>query len=219
MLAALLIDLDDTLMDDRGAMAAAVLRFRTKHALLPHLQDGVVAARWDAAGRSLWRRLALGEVTFVEQRRLRLRDVFSLTLSDDEADALFADYLTFYEQSWALLPDTDQFLAATAHLSRAIVTNGSRLQAGKKLDTLGLMAHFAAVVTPDDCGARKPDPAMFLHALQLLGVEPAQAMMVGDNMETDIAPALALGMHAFHFNPLAMGCSIRDAAMTACARR
>jgi HAD superfamily hydrolase (TIGR01549 family) len=212
---ALLIDLDDTLIDDRGAMAAAVLRFRSKHALLPDQQDSVVTARWDDVGRALWRRMVLGEVTFTEQRRARLREVFSMTLSDQEADALFADYLTFYEQSWVLLPGADEFLAATAHLPRAIVTNGYRPQAHKKLDRLGLAAHFTAVITPDDCGARKPDPKIFLHALQLLGVQPAQAMMIGDNMEADILPALALGMGVFHVNALEVGRSIRDATRVA----
>jgi putative hydrolase of the HAD superfamily len=212
MTTALLIDLDDTLIDDRGAMAAAVLRFRSKHALLPHEEDGVVAARWDEAGRSLWRRLDLGEVSFLEQRRLRLRDAFSLSLSDGEADALFADYLTFYEQSWVLLPGAREFLMATSHLSRAIVTNGHRPQAQKKLDRLGLADHFAALVTPDDCGARKPNPQIFVHALQLLGVQARDAMMVGDNLETDITPALALGMKAFQVNPLVAGGSIRHAA-------
>jgi putative hydrolase of the HAD superfamily len=212
MTTALLIDLDDTLIDDRGAMAAAVLHFRSKHALLPDEEDHVVTARWDEAARSLWRRLALGEVSFLEQRRLRLRGAFSLSLSDGEADALFADYLTFYEQSWVILPGAQEFLAATSHLPRAIVTNGHRLQAQKKLDKLGLADHFAALVTPEDCGARKPNPQIFLHALQRLGVKARDAMMVGDNLEADITPALALGMKAFQVNPRVAGCSIRHAA-------
>ena len=212
MHAALLIDLDDTLIDDRGAMASAVLQFRRMHLLLPNEDDGKVAARWDEVGRSLWRRLALGEVSFLEQRRLRLRDVFLLELSDDEADSLFADYLSFYEQNWALLPGAAEFLAATSHLPRAIVTNGHRPQAQKKITNLGLATHFQAVVTPEDCGARKPNPAIFLHALELLGVKPSEALMVGDNHDADIAPALALGMQAFHVDPRQVGKSIRYAA-------
>ena len=215
MYAAILVDLDDTLLDDRAAMSAAVLKFRRKQALLPDEEDATIAARWDAVGRSLWRRLARGEVGFAEQRRLRLREVFSLALSDDEADSLFADYLLFYEQGWALMPGAQEFLDATSHLPRAIVTNGHQSQALKKIATLGLMGHFQAVVTPEDCGARKPDPRMFLHALKLLGVDSGDALMVGDSHDADIAPAAALGMHVFHVNPNEAGRSIRYAARRA----
>lgn len=215
MPAALLIDLDDTLIDDRGAMAAAVLRFRRSHSLAIDEDDAIVAERWDTVGRSLWRRLALGELGFTEQRRMRLRETFSIALTDQEADSLFSEYLKDYEQCWALLPGAEEFLAATAHLPRVIVTNGHRPQASEKITRLGLARHFRAVVTPDDCGARKPDPKIFKYALELLGVKAADALMVGDNHESDIAPALALGMQAFHVSSTVVGRSIRDAASAA----
>lgn len=43
----------------------------------------------------------------------------------------------------------------------------------------------------------KPHESIFLAALSLLGVESAEAAMVGDSVEEDIEGALALGMHAF----------------------
>ena len=196
-------------------MASAVLQFRSMHSLLPNERDEVVSARWDEIGRKLWRRMELGEVSFVEQRRIRLRDAFLLELSDDEADSLFAEYLSFYEENWALLPGAVEFLAATLHLPRAIVTNGNKPQVQRKISKLGLASHFQAVVTPEDCGARKPNPKIFLHALELLGVKPSEALMVGDNHDADIAPALALGMRMFRVNPSEPGQSIRYAASAA----
>lgn len=212
---ALLVDLDDTLLDDRGAMASAVLTFRRKHGLALCEDDEVVTTRWDESGRRLWRRLAFGEVGFQEQRRLRLREVFSLHLADDQADALFADYLNYYERSWRLLPGAEEFLEATCRLPRVILTNGHRPQAQRKLEQLGLSSQFEALVTPDDCGARKPDPKIFLHTLDLLGVKASQAVMIGDDMDADIKPALALGMKVFHVSPFETGRSIRDAASAA----
>ncbi len=112
---------------------------------------------------------------------MRLRETFSIALTDEEADSLFSEYLKDYEQCWSLLPGVEDFLAATAHLPRVIVTNGHRPQANKKISGLGLAQHFKAVVTPDDCGARKPNPKIFQYALQLLGVKAEDALMVGDN--------------------------------------
>ncbi len=77
------------------------------------------------------------------------------------------------------------------------------------------MGKVQGLVTPDDCGARKPDPMIFLHALALLGVDPSQALMVGDNIDFDIKPALALGMKAFHVSALVAGQTIRDASRAA----
>jgi len=53
-----------------------------------------------------------------------------------------------------------------------------------------------AIVLSCRTGARKPDPANFLAALDELNVEPEQAVMVGDTYEHDILPALQLGMRA-----------------------
>lgn len=215
---ALLLDLDDTLLDDRGAMADAVLVFRAKHGLSKSESDDLIAARWDSIGREVWRKMALGELSFVEQRRVRLRETFLLTLSDVDADELFESYLECYQQSWRLLPGVDVFLERTAHLPRAIVTNGHGPQARKKLSLLGLGEVFDAVVTPDDCGgARKPDLKIFRHALDLLDVAPDEVMMIGDNEEADIAPALALGMRCFHVRHQQSGFSIADAANAICS--
>lgn len=46
-------------------------------------------------------------------------------------------------------------------------------------------------------GRTKPHPEIFLHALALLDVEPAEAAMIGDSYEDDIEGARALGMTAF----------------------
>jgi len=47
-----------------------------------------------------------------------------------------------------------------------------------------------------EAGVAKPAPVLFEAALAAAGVEPAAAIMVGDNAEKDVVPARALGMHA-----------------------
>ena len=65
------------------------------------------------------------------------------------------------------------------------------------MERTGLLADIPALVTPEDAGAWKPDPAMFLHALDALGVAPSEAMMIGDDYEKDIVPAEKLGLQVF----------------------
>lgn len=53
-----------------------------------------------------------------------------------------------------------------------------------------------AVLTSGSHGKTKPHEAIFLHMLELLGVAPAEAVMVGDTVEDDVEGALAVGMRA-----------------------
>jgi putative hydrolase of the HAD superfamily len=62
------------------------------------------------------------------------------------------------------------------------------------------VAHHAlrvdAVLTSISHGKTKPHETIFRRMLELLGVEPAEAAMVGDTLEDDVEGARAVGMHA-----------------------
>jgi len=68
-----------------------------------------------------------------------------------------------------------------ASLKLACVTNKAAAFTAPLLEKAGLARHFDAVSTADQAGARKPDPAPFLHACRLLGVAPAEAVAIGDS--------------------------------------
>jgi len=53
-----------------------------------------------------------------------------------------------------------------------------------------------AVLTSRAHGKTKPHRAIFARMLELLSVEPAEALMVGDTVEDDVEGALAVGMQA-----------------------
>jgi putative hydrolase of the HAD superfamily len=53
---------------------------------------------------------------------------------------------------------------------------------------------FDAYVTSLDVGFRKPHLAMFKRALELLGADATESVMIGDSPSKDVAPAKALGM-------------------------
>ena len=62
------------------------------------------------------------------------------------------------------------------------------------LNALGWLDRFAVVVLSEEAGISKPDPALFRAAMARAGVAPEHALMVGDRLDNDIAPASALGM-------------------------
>ena len=60
------------------------------------------------------------------------------------------------------------------------------------LDDLGVRGYFDIVVSGDTLPLKKPDPMPLLHAAAHFGVEPADALMVGDSV-SDVKAARAAG--------------------------
>jgi putative hydrolase of the HAD superfamily len=81
-----------------------------------------------------------------------------------------------------------------------LVTNGASCLQREKLAASGLADRFDAVVVSGDLVTAKPDPVVFAHALQAVGCEPHEAVMVGDNLANDVGGALAAGLGAVWLN-------------------
>jgi FMN phosphatase YigB (HAD superfamily) len=68
------------------------------------------------------------------------------------------------------------------------------------LDDAGVGALFEAIVVSDEVGWRKPKPAIFEEALRRLGLEPGEALFVGDRADIDIVGAHGVRMDAAWIN-------------------
>jgi putative hydrolase of the HAD superfamily len=192
----LLLDLDDTLVDDRSAVRTAFASFLAFHG--PALQDVEDPLRlWRETSQRHWARFERGEATFQEQRRARMRDFLGQPFTDAEADAAFEPYRQAYQSAWKLFPDVPAFLARTTALTKVVITNGEREQQRLKVRAVGLAPHIAEVITPQDCGAWKPDPRIFMEALLRFNATPSASFMIGDDETRDIEPAARLGLRTF----------------------
>jgi phosphoglycolate phosphatase len=76
-------------------------------------------------------------------------------------------------------------------LRLACVTNKAAAFTAPLLEKTGLAPFFDAVVTADQVGARKPDPAAFLHACRLLGVAAGESAVIGDSANDALAARAA----------------------------
>lgn len=88
--------------------------------------------------------------------------------------------------------------ALRAQVPVALVTDGEVDGQWRKVAALGLDRAFDVLVFSDRRGRahRKPDPLPFRDALARLGVDPADAVMVGDRPDKDVAGAVGVGMRA-----------------------
>jgi putative hydrolase of the HAD superfamily len=64
----------------------------------------------------------------------------------------------------------------------------------RDLERLGVAERLDVAVFSSEVGWRKPHPAIFERALDVLGVAAGDALFVGDKLATDVAGAAALGM-------------------------
>ena len=82
----------------------------------------------------------------------------------------------------------------------AVVSN-SEGTIEQMLTEIGLRDLFATVIDSSVVGLTKPDPRIFALALERLGVEANEALMVGDSPSADIDGARAAGIRAALIDP------------------
>src|SRR6476620_10309428 len=104
---AVLLDLDDALVDTRAAFFAAVAAVATTW--LSHVspdRHGDVARRWIADVGGHFRAYTRGEISIAEQRRRRADDLQltfgGATLDDEQFAAWFATYDAAFRTAWRL---------------------------------------------------------------------------------------------------------------------
>jgi len=73
----------------------------------------------------------------------------------------------------------------------------------EEMRDLGLTDLFEATVISCDVGYMKPHPRIFHYALERMGVEAEEAVMVGDSLRADVEGAKTLGMGAVWRRPVA----------------
>ncbi len=66
------------------------------------------------------------------------------------------------------------------------------------LERLGMGQYLSVQTYSDEIGLRKPRPEIFQHTLAELGVQPSEALHIGDTLAADVAGANGVGMRAVH---------------------
>jgi putative hydrolase of the HAD superfamily len=197
VLKVVLFDLDDTLVDQEGASRAALLDWLPELGLGLDDPDELVTA-WSTIAEAAYSRYQRRELTFAEQRTVRVREFLGIDATDDEAAELFSGYLSRYQEAWTAFDDAVPALRRVrdAGLVVALLTNGDTAHQRLKLDRTGLAEHLDVVVASDDLPAGKPDPRAYAVTCEILGVAPGDVLMVGNDVEKDYRGSLGAGLGA-----------------------
>ncbi|CAN5204889.1 HAD family hydrolase [soil metagenome] len=196
MIAVVLFDLDDTLFAHRQAVDRGIREHLGSLAADPAAE----AKRWHDLEEQHYPRYLSGELDLLAQRRMRSRALaepygFDLA-SDAAADAWYDRYYLHYVGAWALHDDAMPCLdaLAAAGLRVGVITNGDPVFQSDKIAAVGLGDRLQAVIASGALGFAKPDARIFRHACEVFGVEPSEAMYVGDRLQTDAIGAADAGL-------------------------
>ncbi|CAM3436953.1 HAD family hydrolase [Stackebrandtia soli] len=184
-------DGDDTLWDFETSMWGALA------AVTEHLEaagitrrGSPVTPRWlhslwtEAASRSRGAPMA----SIRRESFAAMRDVCAPD-RDDLVDELWGVYRASRLAELRLYPDAaDALTRLRADFRLALVSNGNTYP-----DQLGIEDAFEVVVMAQDCGLRKPDPAIYHHVRGLFGVPSGRILHVGDHPVEDVTAAANAG--------------------------
>ena len=166
-LAAVLFDLDGTLVDSAPDLVATVAWLRRQHGLPPI----ELAALGQLASRGA---LGLIEAGFADRPDL------DRTLLRQQFLAHYGDNLWIHSQAYAGVEELLDALDERG-LPLAVVTNKPTPLARALIEAAGWRERFGCLVGGGCTPQAKPHPAPVLEACRRLGVLPSDACMIGDD--------------------------------------
>ena len=118
------------------------------------------------------------------------------------ADDLGTDYVNNSPHRTILIDGTiDLLKRLEVHFSMHIITNGFEEVQWVKLEKSGLLPYFDKVITSEKVGVKKPDVKIFHYAMSEANASLNESIMIGDDLKTDIAGAIDVGMRCIYYNP------------------
>lgn len=199
---AVLLDLDDTILDDSRTISSCWRDACFAHApALGGTDPALVFEEIERTREWYWadpERHRLGRLRLADARR----DVVRMSLEKlgldrpGVADSIAAHYQSARDRGVAPLEgaiETVRWLRDRG-CRLALLTNGDGRAQRAKIDRFGLGPLFDEILIEGELGYGKPDPRVYERALDRLAVPADDAWMVGDNLEWDVVAPQRLGV-------------------------
>ena len=198
---ALLLDLDDTLLDYSSGVDTCWEAACAAGA--PDVPRAALVAALTEARRSFWTDPEHNRRERVNMLRAWTR-IATQALEQCGGDArrgsaIAEAFAARRRAIMTLFPDALQLLTTARGLGLplGLVTNGDAREQRAKIERHDLARFFDVIVIEGEFGAGKPDAAVYRCAMGALGVEPGpEVWMAGDHLEFDVAGPQRLGLRA-----------------------
>lgn len=199
------IDLDDTLWDFHANSRVSLRGLYTDYHLdshYPTVNDWINC--YERHNHALWNQYNLGEIekNYLMTERF-LRPLVEVGHPDAVrlASKFDTEYLDRLARCTLLIDGAFDLLRdlRANGWETGILSNGFVEVQHCKINNSGLAPYIDHIILSDDIGINKPDVRLYRHAERQAGVEASDCLMIGDNLATDIAGAIAAGWKAIYF--------------------
>lgn len=208
---AILFDLDDTILAS-GRRPEVLLQLAHEFAdRLGGRDPDALAEGLEATFAEFWSDPARHKAARVDiaaaRRGIVAQHFAGENLSADLAHAFADRFIATREALTALFPGARETLEGlrARGVRLALVTNGAADTQRDKIERFDLAPFFEHIQIEGEHGFGKPEDRAYQHALATLGVAPAQAWMVGDHLEWEVAAPQRHGIHAVWCDPYGLG--------------
>ncbi|MEL7005525.1 MAG: YjjG family noncanonical pyrimidine nucleotidase [Bacteroidota bacterium] len=190
-------DLDHTLWDYNTNAAITLkevfYRFELKEG---YDSENEFISAFHTYNYQLWDLYNYGKIdrTYIREQRFKklLEDVSLDGKRGNEISDFFIEQCPRQEH---LLPGSIELLDYLRQKYRlAVITNGFTDTQTIKIESSGISPFFEEVITSENANARKPSKDIFDFALKRMRIPAKNAVMIGDNISTDIEGANVSGL-------------------------
>ncbi|MCV9885523.1 HAD family hydrolase [Metabacillus halosaccharovorans] len=111
-------------------------------------------------------------------------------------EGLLQDYINEFKDYCVPFDNVIQMLEElkSSNLKLGIITNGYGQFQMDNIKALGIENYFEVILVSELEGLKKPDPKIFIRALEQLNVSPEQSVFLGDHPQHDVKAAQNIGM-------------------------
>lgn len=111
-------------------------------------------------------------------------------------ETLLQDYISEFKNNCVPFPNLIVMLEElkSNHLVLGIISNGYGQFQMDNIKALGINQYFDTILISEWEGMKKPDPKIFLRALEKLKISPNESIFMGDHPENDVKAAQHVGM-------------------------
>lgn len=197
----LLFDLDDTLFDFQLAEKEALTRIMRE--LAPEDDQQQLIQTYTKINHHLWSEYERGEIskdTIIHTRFTLTFKEFGKEIDGEEAAFHYQQYLGEGTQLLDGALETLELCKSLGYRMYAL-TNGLEKTQNSRLDGSGIRSYFDAIYISEQTGSQKPQTAffdyVFAHSTEIV---PAEALMIGDSLSSDILGALNSGIDSCWYN-------------------
>lgn len=203
------IDLDDTLIDFKGASRQALRQIYADERLDRFFPSPKAwETSYEKHNYHLWQLYSGAQVDQATLRMERFRlPLTEADVADEIARAMSTRmdpvYLGYLAEASVLLPGAMPLIESLKGMGLpiGILSNGFTEVQEHKLRVTGLDKVIDIMVLSDEIGINKPNVALFEHAMKRAGQSiPSAQLMIGDNATTDIAGAISAGWNAILYD-------------------